>query len=508
MAASDNSTKHICYRCIGDQFLSDEVKGKGLRTLCSYCGKQRKALTLDDLADRMHGVMEEHFNLTPDHPDEPYEFFMFSEGRWERRGEEPEIVIEDLVELPDGAAADLASLLSSRHMYQAAKDGEENPYGSEAMYEEKPAQDLGFRLIWAEFRREIRTRSRFLNAVAEDLLTEIFGDLNALKTLDDRPVIKQINPADQCHFVWRGRTAKSTQELESILKSPVQELGPPPPKSAKGGRMNAQGISVFYGAMEESTCVSELRPPVGSSVVIGRFGLLRTLTLLDLGALAEVYVKASHFDPHYPEHKSRAIFLRRLVREISQPIVFEDDALEHLMTQVVTEYLAYKATPRVDGIIYPSSQTDGTGNNVVLFNRSRGVEPYDFPAGSIVKVSLPSRAASEPDEDYDNTIFVLETVPSKPAQEESTTQEEMPPHRSLRGFDVFLERQLQDEEEEDNGPTLRLDLESVVVLNIEAVHYDVSSSTVLRHRQTEEERDALDRRLDGTVTVDETLIEF
>ena len=35
--------------------------------------------------------------------------------------------------------------------------------------------------------------------------------------------------------------------------------------------MNAAGISVFYGAMEEETCIAEARAPVGSYVVIGRF---------------------------------------------------------------------------------------------------------------------------------------------------------------------------------------------------------------------------------------------
>ena len=54
--------------------------------------------------------------------------------------------------------------------------------------------------------------------------------------------------------------------------------------------MNAQGIPVFYGAMEESTCVSEVRPPVGSYVVLAKFELLRPMRLLDLLTLKDVYV--------------------------------------------------------------------------------------------------------------------------------------------------------------------------------------------------------------------------
>ena len=51
-------------------------------------------------------------------------------------------------------------------------------------------------------------------------------------------------------------TARSDGELEEILKHPAQELGPPPAQSAKSGRMNQEGVPVFYGAMDRSTCVS------------------------------------------------------------------------------------------------------------------------------------------------------------------------------------------------------------------------------------------------------------
>ena len=42
--------------------------------------------------------------------------------------------------------------------------------------------------------------------------------------------------------------------------------------------MNAPGIRAFYGAMEESTCLAEIRAPVGSHVVVGRFQFTRPVT--------------------------------------------------------------------------------------------------------------------------------------------------------------------------------------------------------------------------------------
>ena len=407
-------TKVVCHQCIGDSFLANEVKDNGTPSQCNYCNQVCEAKTLRDLTDRIHDVLQEHFELTPDYPDEPYEYYLASQGNWERRGDPVDFVIAEIAGLDEELAGDLTSLLSDWFRFQSVKDGMEDPYGSEATYEEREANDLGFRQTWIEFRNEIQFRSRFFGRGVEEMLADIFGDLSALRAMYDRLIIFEISPNDQNRFFWRGRTAQSPQALEAILKSPMQELGPPPSKLAKAGRMNAQGISVFYGATEESTCLSELRPLVGSRVVIGKFELLRTVRLLDLGALAEVYVGTSYFAPDYSVQKGRAAFLRHLVREISQPVLPQDEANEYLPTQVVAEYLAHKSNPSFDGILYPSSQTEGVGKNVVLFNQACGVEPYNLPEGSSVDVRVSSRPLSESEDVLDRAVWITETVSAGP----------------------------------------------------------------------------------------------
>ena len=72
--------------------------------------------------------------------------------------------------------------------------------------------------------------------------------------------------------------------------------------------MNAEGIPVFYGALEEDTCVSEVRADVGSLVVLGKFNLLNPTRILDLDALSIVNSDISYFDPRYAEErKQRAV---------------------------------------------------------------------------------------------------------------------------------------------------------------------------------------------------------
>ncbi len=381
MQDDDTNTKRVCYACVGDRILAGKIEEEGSRGLCSYCGKSHETLTLDRLADRIDEVLQKHFVDTPSGPSD-FEYVLIREGlwEWEREGDPVVCVIADMAGLSEETAEDMTALLSDRYAYRAAKEGWENPYGFEAWYEERKPNDRGFRDIWTEFRRRIRSRARFFSTYAEEALGKVFGGLTAHKAYDGKPVIWEIGTEDENRFVWRARNAQSTAELEDVLKSPTREIGPPPSRRATGGRMNAPGIPVFYGAMDECTCIAEIRPPVGSYVVVARFELLRPVRLLDCDVLGKIYVEGSHFDPDYAVRRDHVVFLRRLVSEIGRPVMPRNEAFDYLTTQAVAEYLANKAG--LDGIVFRSSQTGGEGRNVVLFNHACGVEPYELPQGT------------------------------------------------------------------------------------------------------------------------------
>ena len=489
LTMKDEHLKYVCHECIGDQFLASEVKAQCSPTMCTYCGETREAVTLENLADRTHDVLQEHFELTPDYPSEPYEHMEASEGRWDRRGEPAEFIIAEIAGLDEKAAKDAAALLSDQYGHWAIRDGSEDPYGSDAMYEARGPNDSGFRYTWAELRREVRSRSRFFSTESEEMLRYIFGDLSAHTATYDKPVVREITPGDPDASVWRARAALSTDELEAFLKSPSGELSSPPSRSAKAGRMNAQGIPVFYGAMDPRICVSEVRAPVGAHVVVGRFDLVRSVRLLDLDALSNVYARGSYFDPDYSEREGRAEFFRHLVSEISRPVMPQDEALEYLTTQAVAEFLAHKVDPRLDGIIFHSSQTGGDGRNVVLFNHARVVEPHSLPEGTSIEVRLPPRGLDDSDDWYGG-IVVWETVPSNLPEAEPGA----PKGEGRRGPIRILMEDGPDEVEKEEEPTLRLDINSLEVLTMEAVAYTTKELSVSRHRQTEEESNAFNRQ--------------
>ena len=463
----ENST-FVCHVCIEDRFLSKEVKDGGSRELCSYCGETGEAQSLEGLADRILKVLEEHFKLV-------------QEGLGQWPGIPVEQLIAEIAGLREEIAGDVRGLLSDRYGEMAVKDGDDDFFSEDAHYEELEPNDSHFSDTWSVFCSSIRSRARFFNEYAEEELNTIFGDLQNHRTDSDTPVFREIGPDDEDHFIWRARKAYSNEDLEDILKSPVSKIGPPPSRLAQGGRMNAHGIPVFYGAMDEATCIAEARAPVGSKVVVAKFALLRSVRLLDFDALAKIFVEGSHFDPEYAEREARAVFLGRLVREISRPVMPQDKAFEYLPTQVVAEYLAHKVDPQLDGIIFRSSQTGGIGHNLVLFNHACSVEPYELPKGVRIRIRIP-RLGEE-----DDGIYVSEDVLPVPPTKASESKNRK---RSGRLSRLFVPEPWWDEDinSEDDGlptshdPFLRLDLESVVVLDINGVQYERVRHQVHRHR--------------------------
>lgn len=120
----------------------------------------------------------------------------------------------------------------------------------------------------------------------------------------------------QIHSLFRARVHSSSESLQQTLSSPEKELGPPPANIASAGRMNARGISVFYGALDQHTAISEVRPHVGSYVVVGKFDLVKPLTLINLSALQEIVKSRSELlDPNTYRLEQQAIFLEQLSKK-------------------------------------------------------------------------------------------------------------------------------------------------------------------------------------------------
>lgn len=480
----DDNDVYICHKCVGDAYLKDEICSEGRERACEFCGQARKAWPVEELAERVQVVIEEHFRVTPSDP--------WGEGvaydkeiGWERRGEPVADLIAEIAQLDSKAAEAVRECLSEKTSWDAYEGGYEDPFGDEAYYEEGKPDTYDLRESWDFFRREIKTRSRFFGQHAQRALDKIFGDLSSLKTWQGTPAIKEILPTDEARFFYRARIAYSESDLHEFLSEPVKQLGPPPSHLARAGRMNAAGISVFYGAMEADTCIAEARAPVGSYVVLGRFEIMRPVHVLDLDVLTTVVTEGSWFDPEFATRSNRAAFLRNLVAEISRPIMPRDEEFEYLPTQAVSEYLASCVEPPLDGIIFHSAQTAGEGRNVVLFNHSAGVEPYVLPDGTKLEVDMGWAS----DDDYDDSITVWETVPGeKPAEENSTNDATQNPEAVLELNSWEPSDALEQADQYYGEPTLRLDVQNIQIYRIRAVSYEKSTRSATRYRRSENDK--------------------
>jgi len=488
--AANNQDAYVCSDCIGDKILKEIVPSEGEPEQCTFCGTNANCLTLENLANQVHEVIEKNFYLTSNEP-EGVDYHLAKEGLWERPGEQVHLVISRIAKVSEDIAEAIRDHLSEQFGYEAARDGEENPYGYDALYEENSVDDWRFQESWDFFKTNIKTRSRFFSQQAEEVLDEIFKGLGTLKTIHGTPIIREIQPTDKDRHFYRTRVSFSVRELKEILAAPSKRLGPPPSLSAKAGRMNAAGISVFYGAVDGTTCIAEARAPVGSYVVLGCFEVIRPLRVLDFDAFRGIYIEGSYFDSDYHTRWQRASFLKRLVQEISQPVMPRDEEFEYLPTQAVSEYLAQRIEPRLDGIVFHSSQTGGEGRNVVLFNHACRVEPYDLPDGTVIDFNM----GWESDDDYDDSITVSERVPSK-------KKEESPPERTIGGaipfdLDTFepdtrgyaaLSNDDADDGLDRRDPTLRLDVDGIRILHITSVKYEHHERSVSRHRTTNDKQ--------------------
>lgn len=162
------------------------------------------------------------------------------------------------------------------------------------------------------------------------------------------------------------------------MKHPDQSLAPPPSAIVSSGRMNSHGISVFYGAKELETSISEVRPPVGSNVLTCAFEITRPLVLLNLSAIQTLQIdEGSIFDEHSAERVSQLEFLRFLADHLNKPVMPREKEVGYLPTQVLADYLSSLSNPHLDGIAYPSVQTPEAGPNIVLFHKSSRVAELD-----------------------------------------------------------------------------------------------------------------------------------
>lgn len=473
----------ICANCIGDSFLSKQIKAEGIKRACRYCGKKATSFTLEEMAGIVETAFESHYSRTATDMD-GLEWAMHrdpeSTYEWEREGEQTVYAIMNAAEIDEQAAQDIQQILADEHSdIEMDRMGEETPFADDAHYEEIMPGDSEWRESWHSFERSIKSEARFFSRTAAVQLAALFDDIGTMRTRSGKPLIVKAGPGTALDHLFRARVFQADARLIKALERPDRELAAPPSAVAAAGRMNAKGISTFYGATDEAIALAEVRPPVGSQVAIARFEITRPLELLDLNALSEIHETGSIFDPSYARRLSRMMFLRSLCQRVSRPVMPDDQDFEYLPTQAIADYLATESKVPLDGILFPSVQAGGGGLNVVLFHKASLCAELEFPKGTELEGSTARQYA----EGWEREYTVVESVPP----EEPNKEPEGKPAIGLT-FDPTSWDELQNGDFRD--PALCIDPQSVKVHIVESVNFATSEHTVKRHRWAKNNHDA------------------
>jgi hypothetical protein len=376
---NDEDTDFICHECIGESFLKEEVKKRGSRITCSYCNRKIKGLSISDISKRIEDAFDAHYDFCSSDDEDFFNGHLMSSPVIE--------AIMDAAQISRPAAEDIQEILKNDHYdMDNAINGYENEFGPDSYYEFKQPNDTKWQKEWQDFERSLKTETRFFNDMGKQILNSIFEGIHELKSYDKRPLIVLAGPGKEINRLYRARVFQSDDHLKNALSSPDKQLGPPPPLVASAGRMNASGISVFYGANVPRLAIAEVRPPVGSQVLVGCFDLIQDLKLLDLTALSKATLAGSIFDDKYSERLEMVAFLRTLSNLITQPVMPNDATLDYLPTQAIADFLASDSIINLDGIIYTSTQLPGNDFNVILFNKASNVKTITHQEGTEIDV--------------------------------------------------------------------------------------------------------------------------
>jgi sulfur carrier protein ThiS len=450
---------------VGEKTFKSTIKKIGTMADCSFCRKRVKTISLGQAAEIFDKVFEQNFVRTEDEPTGmEYTMSKESDYQWERSGEDIVELLQEVGHIEPEVAESIRQLLEDKHFdFDEAAMGEEGDFAPDSRYTDRKVESDEFHSEWRSFEESLKTKSRYFSKRATLTLLTLFNGIHRSTTVGNRPVILTAGPGTSITSLFRARVFQDEGKLVRALERPDLEIGPPPPAAAVAGRMNARGISTFYGATDREVALSEVRPFVGSRVITAKFDLLRPILLLDLKALSEVSASGSLFDDNHRYQMAKANFLQSLSQKMTAPVLPDAEIFEYLPTQVIAEYLASQVKPELDGILYPSAQTKNGKNNVVLFHESSLVEQLRISDDNSSFVETEIQTADGPEPEY--WVF----------------QRTAPKEEATDATDPFAGEMSQKESPGDGRiPALRINLSSVEVHHIESVVYKHSDYQVHR----------------------------
>jgi len=352
-----------CVNCVREDYLQELIKANGQLFECTFCSQRALAIPLNQLVDSIrHGLSHHYERLGEGIPEFDEPVIRKSAGNCFSAFQ----IVQAEAKVSEAISR---SVLESLSLRDSDEYWDEWPSGDPVLFRRVDPDHLEWHRSWHSFEKSLKTQNRFFNCEVQEFLNKIFAGLVSHEISDDKDVTTIWGPGTNIQDLYRARVFQNDENLYAALKKPAKWLGPPL-ENARPGRMNAQGISVFYGSTGPDAAVSEVRPPVGSKVAVAKFVLQKNVRLLDLSLLASLNETGSIFDPGFTDRLKRSQYLKAFCLRITMPVMPESESTDYIITQAIADYLA-EVHVGIDGIVYPSAQSGNNDiTNVVLFHKS------------------------------------------------------------------------------------------------------------------------------------------
>lgn len=407
----------VCTVCLTEAYLRDHASDNDISE-CDYCDRELPVMDMEELVELCETAIQASFR-------EIQQPSSVIHHGYPPVGESLYDVLERMLGADQSLLSDIHErLLDSWSCYPNADD---DPY-----YVEETEASSELTAGWRKMEHSLQFESRLANPMVGAILTMVFDGIEDLRSKDDRSAIVMVGQGHQISSFQRGRVFQDEGAMEESLKHPEKQLGPVPGGKGSSGRMNAKGISVFYGATDDHTAIAEVRPPVGSMVVTARFDVIRPLRLLNLNDLASMrpHGEMSYFNPIRKSLSERCAFLKDLQRQLTMPVMPDSAESGYLITQAISDFLATHEKLNLDGILFPSAQVQrdaSPGQNVILFHKASGVERLED--------THKAEYVSLWESDEDRWVYYPEVWEAEPRSEDKHSQYVPlvpPPEPSLR----------------------------------------------------------------------------
>lgn len=219
MSGVDLDEKAVCGTCIGNKFLSQKISASETTDVaCDYCGRNAPTLGLDEIAQIFDHEFQDNYQVADN--------ILREDHGYPSLGDELQEIIQQEVEPASHALSDDLFEIVRAIWERDAYDGQAPE--ADALFIKTGVADHWLHRRWHDMQESLRTRTRFVNPDALEVLQMVFDKVDKDVTASGEPLIVEVGPGHELGTLFRARVFQNDDALEKALEDPDAQLGPPP----------------------------------------------------------------------------------------------------------------------------------------------------------------------------------------------------------------------------------------------------------------------------------------